>query len=126
MAHTHQLAVVRTWACLLHLGGEEIGETLAIKTIDVIDWIALSRQGVHEHSGTRRHRSLSNLEINNVSLADETMGTLLRDLPNLTHVFNTHAFSQKMVVSQEIFYTFSEMKLRNLRIKSKKLFLQIR
>ena len=94
--------------------------------MDVIDWIALSRQGVHEHSGSRRHRSLSNLEINNVSLADGTMGALLRDLPNLTHVFNTDTFSQKMVVSQEIFYTFSEMKLRNLRIKSKKPFLQIR
>ena len=92
MANPYQFTVVRTWARLLHLGCEKVGETFAIKTIDVIDWVAFSCQGVHKHSCASSDCRLSNLEINNVSLFDGTMGSLLGDLPIQTHVFHTQTF----------------------------------
>ena len=92
MANPYQFAVVRTRARLLHLGCEKVGETFAIKTIDVIDWVAFSCQGVHKHSCASSDCRLSNLEINNVLLFDGTMGSLLGDLPIQTHVFYIQTF----------------------------------
>ena len=61
MTHSDQLAVVRTRAGVSHLAGEEIRETLGIKTIDVVDGISLSCQGVDKHSCPSCDGSLGNL-----------------------------------------------------------------
>ena len=62
------------------------------QTIDVIDWVAFSCQGVHKHSCTSSDFRLSNLEINNVSLFDGTMRSLLGGLAIQTFVFHTQTF----------------------------------
>ena len=61
VAHSHQLAVVGTGGRVAHLAGEEIGETLGIKTIDVIDGISLPCQGVDKHPCPSCDGSLGNL-----------------------------------------------------------------
>lgn len=34
----------RTWICLLHLSGEEVGEPLGGESVDVVDGVTLSGQ----------------------------------------------------------------------------------
>ena len=62
MADPHQLAVVGAGAGVSHLAGEEVGETLGLEPVDVVDGISLPGQRVDEHPSAGSDGSLGNLQ----------------------------------------------------------------
>ena len=62
MKSPYQFRMERAGIGLLHLGSEEVGETLGGEAVDVVDGVAFPGQGVDEHPGARCHGRFGDLQ----------------------------------------------------------------